>query len=132
MAYFSSTDDIKYVALFDNLSRRNIHTVRRPRTRTNGTMMVIEGSIRNYDGRISTFEVTEDDRNGIDIHFDMEKELHLLHEQMTRSRTGRILLAVAWCTKQMSMFFHKYPEVCSWEVTNDTNAERRGLMIDCN
>ena len=62
----------------------------------------------------------------------METEVQLLHEQMTCSRTGRILLAVAWCTKQMSMFFQKYPEVCSWDVTNGTNAERRGLMIGCN
>ena len=61
LAYLSSTDDIKYVALFDNVSRRNLHTVRRRPTRTDGTTMMIEGSVRNYDGRISTFEVTEDD-----------------------------------------------------------------------
>ena len=61
----------------------------------------------------------------------MENEVELLHEKMTCSRTGRILLAVSWCTKEMSKSFHMFPEVCSWDVTMGTKAERRGLLIGC-
>ena len=42
--------------------------------------MEIEGSISNYDGSISTFEVPEYDRNGLDIHFGIATEVHIFHE----------------------------------------------------
>ena len=61
----------------------------------------------------------------------MENEVELLHEKMTCSRTGRILLAVSWCTKEMSREFRMFPEVCSWDVTMGKNAKRRGLLIGC-
>ena len=82
--------------------------------------------MRNYNGSISTFSVNNEDTNGLLIQEDMENEVELLHEQMTCSRTGRILLAVSQCTKEMSRSFHMFPEVCSWDVTMGTNAKRRG------
>ena len=131
LSYLSSVDYMKYVALYDNLSSPNLHSVRRNYRSNNRRRMVIEGVVRDYNGELTTFAVNNDDSNGLVMQNDMETEVRLLHEQMTCSRTGKILLAVSWCTKQMSRAFHMFPEVCSWDVTMGTNAERRGMLIGC-
>ena len=92
---------------------------------------MIEGSVHDYGGTISTFVMSEEDANDLQTQINMRTEVEMLHEQMTCSRTGKILLEVAWCTKDMSVIFQKFPEVCSWDVTNGTNSERRELMIGC-
>ena len=44
----------------------------------------------------------------------------------------RILLIAAWTTKEESRRFKVHPEVCTWDVTESTNAEHRGLFMGCN
>ena len=88
---------------------------------SNSREPTIEGSVHDYDGTISIFVMSEEDANDLQTQIDMRTEAEILHQQMTCSRTGKILLAVAWCTKDMSVMFQKFPEVCSWDFTNGTN-----------
>ena len=85
---------------------------------------MIEGSVHDYGGTISAFVMSEEDANDLQTQINMRTEVEILHEKMTYSRTGKILLAVAWCTKYMSVMFQKFPEVYSWDVTNGKNTER--------
>lgn len=43
-----------------------------------------------------------------------------------------MFLAVAWTTVFESSRFKLHPEVCSWDVTEDTNDEKRKLLIGIN
>jgi len=46
--------------------------------------------------------------------------------------TGRILLAAAWTTKEESARFKRAPEAVTWDVTEGTNRECRGLFLGLN
>ena len=46
--------------------------------------------------------------------------------------TGKVLLAAAWTTKEESARFKRQPYVSSWDVTEGTNRECRGLFLGLN
>ena len=74
---------------------------------------MIEGSVRDYGGTISTFVLSEEYATDLHSQMDMRTEVEMLHEQITCSRSGKILLEVSWCTKNMSVMFQFFPKVCS-------------------
>jgi len=47
-------------------------------------------------------------------------------------KTGRILLMALWTTTEEARRFFIHPEVCSWDVTEGTNNEGRGLFLGLN
>jgi len=47
-------------------------------------------------------------------------------------KTGRILLLAVWTTTEEARRFYVHPEVCSWDVTEGTNNEQRGLFLGLN
>ena len=70
----ATQDDIKYVALFYNLDRRNTRSVRKSRS-SNSREPVIEVSVRDYDGTISKFIFSEEDENELQTQIDMRTEV---------------------------------------------------------
>ena len=74
LKFQASQDDIKYVALFYNLDRRNLRSVRKSRS-SNSREPIIEGSVRDYDGTISTFLFSEEDINELQTQIDMRTEV---------------------------------------------------------
>ena len=59
-------------------------------------------------------------------------ELSSLVDNLTCSYSGRMFLAVVWCHTYESQNFALNPEVCSWDVTEGTNSEKRKLFIGLN
>ena len=126
LRYFRGEDNVKFVVLFDDLNRGDLHTTRRNmRTRQ------LRLHINEYDNQ----ETTSDHEFDHDDNEDEQTssiEVNSIRERMKCSESGRMLLAIAWTTKEASRFFKLFPEVCSWDVTEGTNNEKRKLFIGLN
>ena len=80
LSYLSSTENVRYVALYDNLTSQNLHTVRRRRRTRGQNRIIIEGVMRNYNSTMSKFSVNNEDMNGLLIQEELENKVELLHE----------------------------------------------------
>ncbi len=71
------------------------------------------------------------EQSNLECPTDYARQLNALRQAL-KLGDGRILLAAAWTTREESRRFKMHPEVSSWDVTESTNAEHRGLFMGLN
>ena len=125
MKFFKGHTDIKSVCLYDDWHREEFVTVNKARgTRKKFKLRTL---CNGLDGTEETMNL---DESTCDRRF--LSELELLRAKMTCSDTGRMLLVIAWTSSKESKIFAAHPHVCSWDVTEGTNNEKRKLFIGLN
>lgn len=63
------------------------------------------------------------------IEEDPMEYINRIRRAMSIPDTNQVLLAAAWCTDQERMLVSKFPEVMAADVTEQTNKEKRPLLL---
>ena len=89
-------------------------------------------------GLLLKYSIHKADTTRIDGELDIEATPAEVKHQIGIVRaasgktTGRILLLAIWTTDEEARRLFIHPEVCSWDVTEGTNNEGRGLFLGLN
>ena len=118
--FLRSQSDIKLVILYDDYTRSSSFTV--PKAYKNP---IIFCNMYDYDP-VSEPTVHSACPSVVQKE-SMCKEADSLRKCMT-VRGGKMVLAVGWTTKDCSRLFKIHPSVCSYDVTEGTNNEKRGFF----
>ena len=123
--FFRGNKEIKSVCLFDDLCRDEFVTINKSRKQNKKFKLTTLCNGVNGEEEMIDLDESTCDRSFL-------TELELLRAKMKCSNTGRMLLAIAWTSLNESKKFASHPHVCSWDVTEGTNNEKRKLFIGLN
>lgn len=128
LSWLESNKHVSYILLFDKGQSEMIHA-RRPGRAEREREVMFHCIHRRSGNDVVAEDIGITVAASTNVEDDPEEYITRIRHSMSIPNANQVLLAAVWCTDQQRRFVTLFPEVMAADVTEQTNKEKRPLLL---